>query len=78
MLLDVLVNAHEVVTVEMYELSAAYAFKVEMLAAFVLIFDVLVARAGLAVDDEFADNSRFHELVELAVDSRSSERRALG
>ena len=75
--LDVFVDTHEVVTVEVYQFTAVQAFEVEMLTALVLIFDVLIAGTGLAVDDKFAHTSRLYEFVELTVYGSGTERRPL-
>ena len=74
---DMLAYASEVTAVDVEQLFAPDAFEVKMIAAAVLIVDILIAGACLAVDDIFADHALFDQLVKPAIDSCRSEGGAL-
>lgn len=72
MLGNVAVDVFQLTAAQVYEFSAAEALQVEMLHAFLIIFDILIAGAGFAVDDKFPHQSRLHQTVKLAVDRGST------
>jgi hypothetical protein len=60
----------------MYQLSAAAAFQVEVLMALLFVFDVLIAGACFAVNDEFPHSSCLNKAVKLAINGRHTNGRA--
>lgn len=72
---DMLIDAEQVIAVDMYELIAADAFEVEVFMA-ASVADILIASAGFFVDDIFSDKSLSDEFIEPAVDSSNADRRA--
>lgn len=70
-----LIDAEQVIAVDMYELIAADAFEVEVFMA-ASVADILIASAGFFVDDIFSDKSLSDEFIEPAVDSSNADRRA--
>lgn len=75
---DMAVYTDKLTAAEMNKFTAAEAFQMKMLAAFLFVFDVLIARACFAVYHEFTHASRFNEAVELAVNGSSSDGSAFG
>lgn len=75
--LDMLCELSKVLAVEVYELAAAETFEVEMAAALLLVLDILIAGAGLAVKGVLAHKSLFDQSVQLSVDSCNAYRSTL-
>ena len=77
LLFDMARDIRKVFAVKMYQPAAAKTFQMEMAAALLFIFDILIAGAGLSVESILADKPLFNKSVELSVASCNSHRRAL-